>query len=163
MSTLSPCVQCDLRRDAEHAMANLVSALLAAGAELSDVVKTTVYVASPSAGTVTPISTATNKAGKPIKVGKDPFDLAITPNGKVVEVVNQLSNTVTPIFTATNRAGKPTPVGSRPWAVAITPDSRTAYVANNGSNTVTPVSTVTGKAGQPISVGSAPVAIAIMR
>lgn len=37
----------DVVGQAEHAMANLVSALLAAGAELSDVVKTTVYVASP--------------------------------------------------------------------------------------------------------------------
>jgi YVTN family beta-propeller protein len=93
--------------------------------------------------------------------GKDPFDLAITPNGKVVEVVNQASDTVTPIFTGTNTAGKPVPVGSDPWAVAITPDGRTAYVVNNGSDTVTPVSAVTGRAGKAISVGSGPVSIAI--
>jgi DNA-binding beta-propeller fold protein YncE len=30
-------------------------------------------------GTVTPISTATNTAGKPIKAGGGPIDLAITP------------------------------------------------------------------------------------
>jgi enamine deaminase RidA (YjgF/YER057c/UK114 family) len=37
----------DVVGQAQHAMAHLVSALLAAGAELSDVVRTTVYVASP--------------------------------------------------------------------------------------------------------------------
>jgi DNA-directed RNA polymerase specialized sigma24 family protein len=31
------------------------------------------------AGTVTPITTATNTAGKPIKAGKDPFALVIAP------------------------------------------------------------------------------------
>ncbi len=36
----------DYVRQAEHAMANLVSALSAAGAALADVLKTTVYVAS---------------------------------------------------------------------------------------------------------------------
>ena len=40
----------DVVGQAEHAMANLVTALLAAGADLSDVVKTTVYVASPRRG-----------------------------------------------------------------------------------------------------------------
>ncbi len=123
----------------------------------------TVYVASQSAGTVTPIFTATNTAGKPIKVGKDPFALAITPNGQVVEVVNQASGTVTPIFTAVNRAGKAITVGSTPWAIAITPNGKTAYVVNNRSDTVTPISIVTGKAGTAISVGSRPIAIAITR
>jgi len=37
----------DVVGQAQHAMAHLVSALLAAGAELPDVVRTTVYVASP--------------------------------------------------------------------------------------------------------------------
>ena len=44
----------DIVGQAEHAMANLVSALLAAGAELSDVVKTTVYVAARAAMTLRP-------------------------------------------------------------------------------------------------------------
>jgi enamine deaminase RidA (YjgF/YER057c/UK114 family) len=40
----------DYVRQAEHAMANLVSALSAAGAGLRDVLKTTVYVASADQG-----------------------------------------------------------------------------------------------------------------
>jgi YVTN family beta-propeller protein len=38
------------------------------------------YVANPDAGTVTPITTATNTPGKPIKVGKGPFALVIAPD-----------------------------------------------------------------------------------
>ena len=37
---------------------------------------------------MTPIRTATNKAGKAIKVGGRPVAIAITPNGKTAYVVN---------------------------------------------------------------------------
>jgi DNA-binding beta-propeller fold protein YncE len=37
---------------------------------------------------VTPISTATNKAGKAIKVGESPVAIAITPNGKTAYVAS---------------------------------------------------------------------------
>ena len=111
-----------------------------------------------------------NTAGKPIKIpysgwGGRPDQrlMVVTPNGKVVEVVNPRPGTVTPILTATNRTGKPIKVGSIPYAIAITPDGRTAYVVNNDSNTVTPISVITGRVGKPISVGSDPVSIAITR
>jgi YVTN family beta-propeller protein len=39
----------------------------------------TAYVASFNSGTVTPISTATNKAGHAIRTGKTPVAIAITP------------------------------------------------------------------------------------
>ena len=35
-------------------------------------------------GTVRPIATATNKPGKPIKVGYNPIAIAVTPDGKTV-------------------------------------------------------------------------------
>jgi hyaluronoglucosaminidase len=46
------------------------------------------YVASFDEGTVSPISTATNKALTPITVGDGPQGIAITPDGKTVYVVN---------------------------------------------------------------------------
>jgi YVTN family beta-propeller protein len=54
----------------------------------------------------TPISTASNRPGKAIKVGSDPFAIAITPNSKTVYVANLHSGNVTPIATATNKSGK---------------------------------------------------------
>ena len=56
-----------------------------------------------NSGTVTPIRTATNKAGKAIKVGSGPKAIAITPNGKTAYVASTGSDTVTPIRTATNK------------------------------------------------------------
>ena len=70
---------------------------------------------------MTPIRTATNTPGKPIKVGKFPRVIAITPDGRTAYVANQDSGTVTPICTATNTPGKPITVGSDPVAIAITP------------------------------------------
>src|SRR5580692_5045885 len=85
------------------------------------------YVVNAKFGTVTPINTATNKAGKAIKVGSDPVAIAITPNGRTAMVANYQSGTVTPINTATNKAGKAITVGKNPVAIAITPNSATAY------------------------------------
>ena len=59
---------------------------------------------------MTPITTATNTPGKPIKVGPHPGMIAITPDGKTAYVVNEADHpgwgTVTPIATATNTAGQ---------------------------------------------------------
>ncbi len=49
-------------------------------------------------GTVTPITTATGKAGKAINVGSFPWAIAVTPNGKTAYVANSGSGTVTPIL-----------------------------------------------------------------
>ncbi len=53
----------------------------------------TVYVLNQGSGTATPISTATNKAGKPIKVGHSPCSMAIAPDGREVYVTNQMAGT----------------------------------------------------------------------
>jgi len=48
----------------------------------------TVYVLHQSARVVTPISTVTNVAGKPVRVGSGPIAIAVTPDGKTVYVAN---------------------------------------------------------------------------
>jgi YVTN family beta-propeller protein len=124
----------------------------------------TAFVVSSAPGTVTPIDTATGRAGPPIPAGTDPQAIAITPNGRTAYVANTGAGTVTPVDTATDRAGPPIPVGQDPQAIAITPDGRTAYVVNTGAGgpgTVTPIDTATGRAGPPIPAGIAPRAIAI--
>jgi DNA-binding beta-propeller fold protein YncE len=120
--------------------------------------------------TVTPISTARNQAGHPVKVGWGPMSIpggqiAITPGGKTAYVVNSSGGTIIPVSTAHNRAGKPIYIGHcRPFGpdfIAITPNGQTAYVANLCANTVIPVSTATNTPGRPIHVGSSPAWIAI--
>jgi YVTN family beta-propeller protein len=123
----------------------------------------TLYVGDWDSGTVTPISTATNTAGKPIETGANPFAvaMAVTPNGKTVYVVNnQPYGTVTPINTATSTAGANIKVGVTPGPIAISPDGKTAYVLNlaegePGKGSVTPISTATDTAGKPIAIKGA--------
>jgi YVTN family beta-propeller protein len=112
-------------------------------------------------GSVTPIELATNTAGPEIMVGKEPQDIAITPNGQTAYVANEASASVTPIEVATNKAGAEIKVGSNPRGIAIAPNGQTAYVTNAGSNSVTPIELATNKAGTEIKVGTAPEGIAI--
>jgi DNA-binding beta-propeller fold protein YncE len=56
-------------------------------------------------GVVTPISTATNRAGRPIRVACDPYAILVTPDGKTIWVGSR--NWVTPISTATGKPGMP--------------------------------------------------------
>ena len=121
----------------------------------------TAYVVNGTAGTVTPIDTATNKPGPAIVVGREPAAIAITPNGKTAYVVNTTSGTVTPITTATGTAGPPITVGKYPMSIAITPNGKTAYVANYGSGTVTAISTATDRATAQIEVGKMPQAVLV--
>jgi hypothetical protein len=124
--------------------------------------------------TVTPITTATNTADKPITVGQAPTAIAITPNGATAYAANSgkngaMSDTVTPITTATNTGGKPIKVGLFPTFIAITPNGKTAYVTGPGltinqvEETVTPITTATNAPGKPIKVGKGPDGIVITR
>jgi DNA-binding beta-propeller fold protein YncE len=88
-------------------------------------------------GDVTPIPTATNVPGRPIRVGCHPTFLAITPDGKTVwvgtvgRVITQYQHgkpirafgegTITPISTATNTAGKPIKIDGAITGIAVTP------------------------------------------
>ena len=116
-------------------------------------------------GAVTPINTATNTPGPPIKVGGEARAIAITPNGKTAYVVND--STVTPISTATNTPGPPITAGYGAFAIAITPNGKTAYVASGVGlgvhpvGTVTPINTATNTPDPPIKVDGEPLLIAI--
>ena len=123
------------------------------------------YVTNQGSGTVTPIRAATNTAGKPVKVGREPVTIAVTPDGETAYVVNNgPPGTVTPIRAANDTALTPIKVGRSPVAIAITPDGKTAYVANYGyPGSVTPIRTATNTALTPLKTGQAPGAIAITR
>ncbi len=121
----------------------------------------TAFVVNSGSGTVTPVDLTKRRAGRAIKVGRDPQAIAITPDGRTGYVVNSGSGTVTPIDTATRHPGPSIRVGTDPQAIAITPDGRTGYVVNSGSGTVTPIDTATRHPGPSIRVGTDPRAIAI--
>ena len=117
---------------------------------------TTMYMVSPH--WLTPVATATNTPGKPIKIagipgpsGADLVGIAITRDGNTAFAVSSSrgATTIIPIATATNTPGKPIHVGDQgSGAIAITPDGRTAYIAS-GRDTVIPVALARRAAGSP--------------
>ena len=134
--------------------------------------KTAYAIATPAG--VVPIDTATGKPGKAIPVlPADPIDLAVTPDGKTVEVLGMPDAgletgspsgddwTLTPIATASDRVGSVIKLGANTGSsggmVVIAPNGATAYVLAAGSSTrpgsVIPVDLTSGSVGKPISVG----------
>jgi YVTN family beta-propeller protein len=113
----------------------------------------TLYVANGGSGTVTPISTATGKAGRPIRVGGGPGSLAVSPDGRAGYVVG--AGSVTVIRTATNTASKPVPVNGTLSDVVFAPNGKTAYIAADRYKVglfAIPMGVTTGKLGKPIQV-----------
>jgi YVTN family beta-propeller protein len=99
----------------------------------------TAYIAS-TAGTLTPLDTATNIPGKPIKLGFQAMNgnvyLAITPDGRTVYVTWSgpygPGAQVFPVRTATGRVLPAIGIRRWPTAIVMSPDGKTVYVASAG-------------------------------
>ncbi|MGH6852376.1 MAG: cytochrome D1 domain-containing protein, partial [Methylocella sp.] len=111
------------------------------------------YVANGATNTVSVIDTAAKKPVATVPVGKRPFGVAVTPDGKHAYVTNSADNTVSVIDTATNTVMATVPVGIDPFVVAVTRDGKHAYVANSNYNvqfaagTVSVIDTATNMVG----------------
>src|SRR5215472_5729398 len=103
-------------------------------------------------GTITPISAATNTAGKPVSVACS-CTFAITPNGKTVYVTTK--NAIIPVSTATNTPGKPIPIGANEaYWIVMDPNGKTAYAYGVITGApVTPINLATNTPGKPINIG----------
>jgi DNA-binding beta-propeller fold protein YncE len=123
----------------------------------------TVYVANSEGSAVTPIDTATDTAGSPIRtaVNAGPPVITIAPDGKTAYILGGrrggpvVTSVITPISTAANVAGRPIDLGKvAVQAMTISPDSRTAYVwSGNGAIRIDLVS---GTARQTITLPGTP-------
>ena len=121
--------------------------------------------------TVTPIDLATGRPLAPVKVGTLPQSMTMSPNGKLLYVVdtNQSDpgepSAITPVDTATDTAGPEIKLSKAPVpfpasGIAFASNSRTAYAITAAG--VVPISTATGKVGKVIGLGTAnQVAIAV--
>jgi len=116
----------------------------------------TAYVVSARA--VTPINTATNKAGPPINLpDRDGLaqDIVLTANGKTIYALTPRG--VVPIRTASRTVlpmiSIPDIFEAGPTLFTITPDGRTVYVLTNAG--LLPISTATNTAGHLIKLAAA--------
>ena len=67
------------------------------------------------------IDTSTHRVVASFEVGKRPWGIAITPDGKRIYTANGLSDDVSVVDAVTHRVIARIKVGERPWGVAIAP------------------------------------------
>ena len=78
-----------------------------------------------------------------VRVGSDPVQAVLTPNGTTAYVLNTGAGTVSVVNTATNSVTATIKVGLLPGHAAVTPDGSSVYVTNTGSGSVSVISTAT--------------------
>ena len=116
------------------------------------------WVANSGGGTVTRVSTVTNRAVDTIQVGNLPVAIASGPSG--VWVANEGDGTVDRIDPATGEVTKRgIQVGARPDGIAA--GAGAVWVANGEDGTVQRIDPATGQPGGPVHVGSGPAGIAV--
>ena len=71
-----------------------------------------------------------------IPVGREPLDIAYSPDGRYLFTVNNLDNTVTVIDTANNLVVTEIPAGKAPTSISVLPNGRQAYVTEENSGTI---------------------------
>ncbi|MGJ7498570.1 cytochrome D1 domain-containing protein [Variovorax sp. RT4R15] len=155
----------------------LAIALLACGGAVSAADK--VYIANENADTVSVLDAASFKVLTPVRVGKMPHNVQLSPDGKVVWVTNngEPDPDAPPEHPGMNKAehaemAKPgavwlidtgidaviakIPVGLHPAHVVLTPDGRFAYITNGGDNSVTVIDAAARSVVATIPVGKFP-------
>lgn len=121
-----------------------------------------VYIANFN-NAVNVVSTATNALTTTITHSSmsGPLEAAITPDGKTLYVINEISNKVTVISTATNTVSTAIPVGQIPDGLAVTLDGKLLYVANGADSTISVISTATNTVTSTIPGFNGPEGMAV--
>ena len=121
---------------------------------------TTAYVGTKNK--ITPVSTITGRQGTSIALPGNPFEMAVTPDGKTIVVAIEHGHTMATItakvFLISTRTGKvsqPIPIPPAAEEIVFTPDSKVAYFASSEGpgRGATPVSITTGTAGKTVHIG----------
>jgi len=90
--------------------------------------KTRAYITTAN-GNVLVLDTTSDHVVATVPVSPGPHQVAVTPDGEHVYVVNLDSDTVSVIDTATNQVTDTITVGNRPASIAFAPEGDRAYVA----------------------------------
>lgn len=95
----------------------------------------------------------THKVSATISVGKGPFGIAVTPDGKHVYVTNHEDNTVSIISTASQEVIKVISVDKLPGGIAVSPDGKFVYVGHFDADAFAVISTASQEVVDMIDVG----------
>ena len=103
-------------------------------------------------GTVSVIDRTNHAIVDTIKVGVDPFSIAITPNGKRLYVTDSIAGTVSVIDTTTRRVVGTTPSLGTVLGLAAGPDGKHVYVTYTGPDEVVVIDTATDSIGANVPI-----------
>lgn len=117
----------------------------------------TLWVVNPDADSVTAVDVQSLTAGVPVPVGREPWSIAIAPDGLVV-VMNRLDGSLSLL-----EQGKRTDilVGSEPGGLALSPSGRLAYVTVSSADQIAVVDLSSKTVIERIAAGRYPWAIAV--
>jgi YVTN family beta-propeller protein len=96
-----------------------------------------------------------------IRVGKNPYGIAVDPAGTFAYVTNFFDGTVSKIDLGANTVVATISVGSNPIGIVVNPDGSKVYAVNNSSGTVSVITVADNNTLAPIMVGSNPFGIAV--
>jgi YVTN family beta-propeller protein len=108
-----------------------------------------------------------NRRLREIQVGREPWGVALNPQGTRAYVANTVSGTVTVLAVNRNspnvaRTLVEIPVGTEPYGLAMTPNGSKLYVTNRNARSVSVIDTASNKVKKTIqNVGLSPRGIAI--
>jgi YVTN family beta-propeller protein len=115
------------------------------------------YVPNMDTHDVSVVNLETNKVAKVILVGQKPHHSTISPDGRLVYVLNSGgAKTVSAIDTTTDEVVATIFVGEGATGILFKPDASLAYVVNRASNTVSVIDTHTHQVVQTIKTGVHP-------
>src|ERR1022692_1560218 len=146
---------------------HIVPALLIAGITLpgcagghsADATGAIIYIVTESKsgqGFFRSIDTSTGKAGRAIKVDRDPPDIVLMPNNRTAYIASWNSQSITPVDLRTYHVKQPIAIAQGPEQLVAAPDGRTVYVAHNGTTFVTLINTYRNSIAGLVSIENKP-------
>jgi YVTN family beta-propeller protein len=119
------------------------------------------YIANIDVNTVSVLDTKQNKVIAEIPVGREPRQLALSPDDRVLYVTCMFDNKVDIIDTADKKVTGSVPVGIEPFGVVVNRDGSQVYVANYRSSTVSVIDAEERKVTGTINVEERPRGLAM--
>ncbi|MCA1060685.1 beta-propeller fold lactonase family protein [Rossellomorea aquimaris] len=122
---------------------------------------TELYIANLDANTVSIVDEKTQEVQKEIPVGKEPVQLALSPDEDRLYVSCRYDNKIDVISLEEGKVVDSYKVGSEPFGLMTSQNGKTLYVANYRENTIMMVDVKSGDVTETISVHDRPRTLAL--
>ncbi len=123
--------------------------------------KTFAYISNSEFGTVSVIDLTSNTVVATVRVGDEPFGVAVRPGGSRVYVTNGLDDSVSVIDATTNTVIATVSVGFGPKGIAVHPDGSRVYVVHSLDQDVIAIDTTSNSIVATVNGGERAFGVAV--